>query len=202
MSPIARILTRAAATLLAVVTASASAADLSEPVVLVARATLDSTPFAQTVVIATPVPGGGHIGFVVNRPSQMKLDLLFPDQEPTHNVLEPVYLGGPSLPNGLFAVIRDTPAEIPNAIPLLPGVVAVFEGDAIDRLLEERPNAARYFVGMMQWEPDELEQQVAKGLWEVHSPDPQIVLPTKARGLWNSLRSPMASVADRAIATG
>jgi hypothetical protein len=49
---------------------------------------------------------------------------------------------------------------------------------------------------MMQWDAGELEQQVANGLWEVRSPEPQIVLPAKARGLWNSLRSPMASVAS------
>jgi putative AlgH/UPF0301 family transcriptional regulator len=99
-------------------------------------------------------------------------------------------------------VLRDAPADMSTAIPLLPGVVAVFDGEAIDRLIEEKPNAARYFLGMMQWDTGELEQQLANGLWEVHSPDPQNVLPAKARGLWNSLRSPMASVEDAATAAG
>jgi putative AlgH/UPF0301 family transcriptional regulator len=199
MNPIARITVGVAALLLAVATSGTRAADLSEPVVLVARASLDNTPFAQTVVIAAPAPGGAHIGFVVNRPSQMKLDTLFPDQEPAHNVAEPVYLGGPSLPNGLFAVLRDAPADMPTAIPLLPGVVVVFDGNAIDRLIEQRPNAARYFLGMMQWDTGELEQQISNGLWEVQSAEPQNVLPVKARGLWNSLRSPMASIAAPAV---
>jgi putative transcriptional regulator len=202
MNRIRRIVLNAAVLLMVLVAAGARATDLSAPVVLVASATFDGTPLAQTVIIVAPVGDAGHIGFIVNRPTNVKLELLLPDREPAHNVVEPVYSGGPSVPNGLFALMQGSPRDVANAIPLLPGVIAVIDGDAIDRLIEKTPNAARYFVGMMLWAEGELEQQVSNGLWEVRPPDPQTVLPAKARGLWNSLRSPMASAAMAVRAVG
>ena len=49
----------------AVVSGAARAADLSEPVILVASSLLDHTPFQQAVVLATPLDDGAHIGFIL-----------------------------------------------------------------------------------------------------------------------------------------
>lgn len=171
---------------------TARAADLSQPVVLVASQNLDGSPLEQTVVIAAPLPDGGHIGFIVNRPTTVKLETLFPEQEATRKVKEPVYLGGPALAGSVFVLMRSAPAGA-TAIPLMPGVVAVFDKDTVDRVIETTPNAGRYFVGMMLWDVDELEQQVAGRAWDVRHADVNNVLPAHASGLWNSLRQPMAS---------
>jgi len=172
---------------------AARAADLSQAVILVASQDLDDSSFAQAVVVAAPLPDGGHIGFIVNRPTKAKLEALFPGQAPARSVKEPVYFGGPVLPRGLFALMRSAPDGTRSAIPLMPGVVAVFDEATIDHVIETTPNAARYFAGLMLWDPDELEQHVADGLWEGRPADADSVLPTKAPGLWNSLRSPMAN---------
>jgi putative AlgH/UPF0301 family transcriptional regulator len=74
---------------------TAHAADLSQAVVLVASERLSDSPFAQTVVLATPLPEGGHIGFVLNRPTGVKLESLLPDQESSRKVVDQVYAGGP-----------------------------------------------------------------------------------------------------------
>jgi len=182
-----------AAVLAALPIAAVHAADLSQAVILVASKDLDGSPFEQTVVIAAPLPDGGHIGFIVNRPTTVRLDKLFPEEAPARNVDEPVYLGGPALPRGVFALMHSAPDDSASAIPLMPGVVAVVDEAAINHIMETAPNAARYFVGMMVWDTDELERQVADGMWEVRPADAASVLPPKAPGLWNSLRSPMAS---------
>ena len=49
------------------------AEDLSQPVILVASSALDGSPFEQTVVVAAPLPDGGHIGFIINKPMNVKL---------------------------------------------------------------------------------------------------------------------------------
>jgi len=172
---------------------AARAADLSQAVILVASQDLDGSPFEQTVVIAASLPNGGHLGFIVNRPTTVKLEALFPEQAPARNVEEPVYVGGPAVASGVFALMRSAPDGAETSIPLTPDIVAVLDKATIDRVIETTPNAARYFVGMMLWDADELEQQVANGLWEVRPADADSVLPAKARGLWNSLRGPMAS---------
>jgi putative transcriptional regulator len=173
----------------------ARAADLSQPVVLVASQNLDGSPLAQTVVVAAPLPDGGHIGFIVNRPTTVKLETLFPDQEATRNVKEPVYLGGPALAGSVFVLMRRAP-EGASVIPVMPGVVAVFDKETIDQVIETTPNAGRYFVGMMLWDADELEQQIAGRVWDVRHADINNVLPARAPGLWNSLRQPMVRADD------
>jgi putative AlgH/UPF0301 family transcriptional regulator len=172
----------------------AHAEDLSEPVLLVASSALDGSPFEQTVVLAAPLPKGGHIGFILNKPTQAKLGTLFPDDTAAQQVKEPVYLGGPTMLNGVFAIASDAPGEGGTVVNLMPGLVAVLDRTAVDSILATRPNDARYFAGLMLWSPNELEQQVGASAWEVHSADPDTVLHAKSRGLWNSLRDPMAAL--------
>jgi putative transcriptional regulator len=174
--------------------AVARAADPSQAVILVASKSLDGSPFEQAVVIAAPVAERGYIGFIVNRPTTVKLETLFPDDASARNVNEPVYVGGPVLLRGVFALTRNAPDGAGASLELMPGVVAVLDGATVDRIIETTPNGARYFVGLMRWEPDELEDQIHNGLWEVRPADAQTVLPARTPGLWNSLRSPMASL--------
>ena len=76
----------------------------------------------------------------------------------------------------------------------MPGLFAVLDAAALDRVIETMPNDARYFVGLMLWDADELEEEVSQNAWEVRRADVDTVLRAKAPGLWNSLRSPMASL--------
>lgn len=175
------------------IASAADAADVSNPVLLVASAALDGTSFEQAVVLAAPLPNGGHIGFVVNKPTTVKLQTLFPDDTNARKVTEPVYLGGPQLLSGVFVIARKAPEGGP-AIPLMPGLVALLDAAAIDRLIATAPNDARYFVGLMLWDADELEDEVGKNIWEVQPADADTVLRAKAPGLWNSLRGPWVNL--------
>lgn len=192
IKPVSGILAAVAVTA-ALMVGAARSAEPSSAVILVASQRLSDTPFEQTVLVAAPLPSGGHMGFIVNRPTTVKLEALFPDQAPARNVKESVYLGGPAMPRVVFALMRGAPDDVGLGIALLPGVVAVFDKAAIDQLIETTPNAARYFAGMMLWDVDELEQQVADGLWELRPADADSALPAKAPGLWSSLRSATAS---------
>jgi len=175
------------------VTPAARAVDISEPVILVASDHLNGSGFEQTVVIATPVGNGGHIGFIVNRPTTLKLEALFPDEPPARNVTEPVYVGGPVQPRVVFALTQSPPQSADFTLPLIPGLVAVFDADSVNRIIENTPNAARYFAGFMLWQPGELEDEIEDNLWEVRAADVRLVFPARTRGLWDTLRKPMAS---------
>lgn len=167
----------------------ARAAGLSEPVMLVATSALNGSPFEQTVVLAVPLPNGGHIGFIVNKPTSVTLAKLFPDDAAARKVTEPVYFGGTGLLPGVFAITRRAPQGADKVLPLMPGVVAAIDGATVDRIIETAPNDARYFVGLMLWDEDELEAEVRGNAWELRPADVATVLPTKATGLWNSVRT-------------
>lgn len=171
---------------------AARAQDLSQPVILVASAQLDDTPFEQSVVIAVPLANGTHFGFIINKPTKVKLDALFPDDAAARNVQDPVYLGGPKLFPGVFALTANAPTNAALVVPLVSGVVAVLDGSTIDRIIQNTPNDARYFVGAVVWDAGELEEQVSSEAWQVRPADAGVLLRARTPGLWNALRRPMA----------
>ena len=173
--------------LFAGMTGAARAVDLSQAVILVASNRLAGSIYEQTVILAAPLPQGGHLGFVVNRPTSMKLESLFPEQASTRKVVDPVYAGGPMLSNAVFAVMRKAPDNNGNFLPLMPGLVVAIDGATVDRIIETTPNDARYFVGLMFWAPDDLEDEIRNGAWEVRPADVDTVLRANSPGLWKSL---------------
>ncbi|HTR79475.1 MAG TPA: YqgE/AlgH family protein [Gemmatimonadaceae bacterium] len=177
----------------AIVVGAGRAADLSQAVILVASPKLAGSPFEQTVVLAAPLPEGGHVGFIVNRPTTVRLETLLADESPARNVKEPVYYGGPELTRGVFALMRSAPEGAGSTVALVPGIVAVLDEATIGHVIETTPDAARYFVGMMVWEPDQLADQVTDGLWDLRPADGDSVLPANASRLWFRLRGPSAS---------
>jgi putative AlgH/UPF0301 family transcriptional regulator len=72
----------------------------------------------------------------------------------------------------------------------MPDLFAVADSDAIDRIIATTPNDARFFLGMMVWEPGALEQEVRQSVWELRPADAEVVLHAKSPGLWKSLRGP------------
>ena len=60
--------------LFAGMTGAARAVDLSEAAILVASDRFVGSIYEQTVILAAPLPQGGHLGFIVNRPTHVKLE--------------------------------------------------------------------------------------------------------------------------------
>ena len=166
---------------------TAAAADLSQPVTLVATPSLASSGFRETVLFAAPMPNGMHIGFVVNRPTDVTLATAFPEHIPSRKVADPLYVGGPVLPQQLFAVARTPPKDAGELLQLMPGLVLVMDGDAIDRIIEATPNDARYFLGLIVWQPGELDEEVGAGAWEVSPADASAVFAAHPEMLWKTL---------------
>jgi putative AlgH/UPF0301 family transcriptional regulator len=69
----------------------------------------------------------------------------------------------------------------------MPGVVLVMDAEAIDRIIETTPNDARYFAGLIVWQPGELDDEVRAGAWEVNPADPSAVFSTHPEMLWKTL---------------
>ena len=173
---------------------AARGTDLSESVILVAWSALEGTPFEQAVVLAAPMPDGRRIGFIINKPTGLKLNALFPKNTAARKVKECVYLGGPALLQSVIAVTRKAPQGGNAVIPLMPGLVAVLDAASIDLIVKNTPNEARYFLGLMLWSAGDLEDQVRENTWELRRADADMVFHSKSQGLWNSLRGTMATL--------
>jgi len=158
-----------------------------DAVLLVAHPAFRDADYRQTVLIAAPAPAGGHIGVILNRPTKRSLFSLFPDHEPSKQVTEPVYYGGPFSRSALVALVRrkDDPGE--GTVYLMKNLYLAFRVTTIDEIIESTPNEARYYVGYVAWAPGELQREIDRGLWAVLGADVHTVFRKDTDGLWEEL---------------
>jgi|SoimicMinimDraft_17_1059745.scaffolds.fasta_scaffold19503_2 putative transcriptional regulator len=164
-----------------------AAPDTREPVMLVAQPELQSELFGSSILFVKPLADGGHIGIIINRPTNATLRDLFPEDEPSKKVVDPLYLGGPEGYNRVFALVgkRDTAGK--DALQMMPGVFLVSESKDIDRVIASDPEHARFFLGVVTWRPGQLDEELDRGYWYVDKADAKLVLEKKTDGLWEEL---------------
>lgn len=141
--------------------------------------------YAGTVLLAAP-NGGGHVGIILNRPTQVLMGSLFPDHAPSKQVTEPAYFGGPVMSDTVFALVlaEKTPHK---AIALAPGAWLVFEAVGVDALMDVDPNAQRYYGGVVVWRPGELAEELAKGFFVKRPLDYSKLRRPDTTHLWDEL---------------
>lgn len=161
-------------------------AELSEPMVLVAKPELVHPLYRQTVLVVKPFGANQHIGFIVNRPTNLTLGKMFPDHAPSQKVPGPVYLGGPVDAQMMFALVERQENPGGSAVEIMPGLYAVFDAPTVDKMIESHPDQSRFVVGLVVWRPGELAAEIEQGAWYRLKSDPEIVL-RDPEGLWEEL---------------
>lgn len=154
---------------------------------LVAHPMFRDLDYRQTVLIAAPAPSGGHVGVILNRPTRRSLGSLFPEHEPSKQVLEPVYYGGPFSRGALVALVKSDDNPGAGSVPIMSHLYMAFRANTIDHVIETTPNEARYYIGYVGWRPGELKSEIDKGLWSVIDADLDIVFRKDTEGLWEEL---------------
>jgi putative transcriptional regulator len=161
-----------------------SAQELDRPLLLVAAPDLQGL-YNRTALLVVPAAGGQHLGFIINRATDVKLATLFPDHAPSAKVVDPVYFGGPEMVQAIFAIVRHDPG-VP-ALHLFGDLFVTGNGAAVDRIIEQTPNEARFFAGFVAWQPGELAKELEAGFWQVTEPDAALVFRDDTGMLWDEL---------------
>ena len=156
-------------------------------VILVAAPNLAEAVYRQSVIIATAIEGGRFIGVMVNRPTRRSLSSLFPDHGPSKAVVEPVFFGGPMSRSAVFALSKNATANGNGSIPVLKNLYLAITVNVVDKVIEEAPNDARYYVGNVMWRPGELQDEIRRGVWSVLDATPDIVFDKDPAHLWDDL---------------
>lgn len=169
-------------------TVDAVAADYSsESVVLVAKRQLRDKFYGSTILVARPIGNDQHIGFIVNRPSKIRLSQLFPEHEPSRKVADPVYVGGPINVDSIFALVQTQKNPGGHSVQLTPNLFVVIDSTLVDSVIESQAGKARYVAGLVAWRTGELRDEIKRGAWYVLDEDPALVLRKPAEGLWEEL---------------
>jgi putative AlgH/UPF0301 family transcriptional regulator len=182
-----KILSLLTAMLLALCASVAAAADLTQTVLLVAKRNLRDRLYGASILIAKPIGDERHVGFIMNKPTNLTLGKLFPKHGPSQKVIDPVYLGGPTGPEVIFAMVKDAKSPGGRSMQLTSGIYLAYDSAVVDHIIETQPQQARFFAGMVLWAPSELDEEVRRGLWYVLDPQPDILLRKTTDNLWEEL---------------
>jgi putative transcriptional regulator len=170
-----------------------------DAILLVAHPAFRDLEYRQTVLLAAPVPTGGHVGVIINRPTRRSLGSLFPEHAPSKKVVDPVYYGGPFSRGALVALVRADQAPGPGTVPLMKNLYLAFRANTIDQVIEATPNEARYYVGYVGWRPGELKSELDRGLWSVLNADLDTVFRKDTEGLWEELLQQTKRIRAQAV---
>jgi putative transcriptional regulator len=166
--------------------AVSNAADLSEPLILVAKPELRDKGYAETILVVRPLGGDAHVGFIVNRPTEVSLGELFPRHDHSQKVVDPVYSGGPFAEEAIFALVQRPDAPGGKSVQILPGLFVVVDEATVDRIIQTEADRARYITGLVAWKPGELASEIERGAWYVLEADAALAM-RKPEGLWEEL---------------
>jgi putative transcriptional regulator len=163
---------------------TAGAQDLDRPLLLVAAPDLQGM-YSRTALLVVPAAGGQHLGFIINRATDVKMATLFPEHAPSAKIADPVYFGGPEMMGSIFAIVRRDPGG--SALHLFGELFVTGNGAAVDRIIESTPNEARYFAGFVGWQRHELAKELEAGFWHVAEPDAALLFSKDTAGMWDEL---------------
>ena len=167
--------------------APARAADIAQPVMLIAAPQLNDPVYGRSVLLVAPIGEDRHIGFIINRPTGKRLGQLVPEHGPSQKIPGPVFFGGPMDRDMLFAIVER--ADSPGGISLQLGaeLFSSFDAPTVDRIIEAESDHARFYTGLVAWRSGELAQEINRGLWYLAKPDPAVVLRKSTDGLWDEM---------------
>ncbi len=166
---------------------TAAGAAPGDTMLLVAKRQLEDPIWGSTILLAKPIQGGGHVGFIVNKPTSVTLAELFPEHEPSKRVADPLFLGGTVDMNLVFALVEEHGSRKDGSVRIAPDIFLAYDTKAVDRIIESESDHARFFLGLVVWRPGQLDDELDRGLWFVDQPDAKLVLRRKTDGLWEEL---------------
>lgn len=170
--------------LIAAGTLAARAQDLERPFLLVASP--QTTGFYSRAVLLVLPKGAEHVGFIINRVTRTTVAAAFPGEPHSAKVDEPIYLGGPTNTQALYAVVHGDPGE--GSRRLFGELFVAVGSDALDRVIRESPHNARYFAGFATWGPGELQREIARGAWFTAEADAGWLFHPHASDMWGALQ--------------
>lgn len=152
--------------------------------ILISEPFLLDNYFKRSIVLITEHSEEGTVGFVLNKPVNMKVNEIMTDF-PTVNAF--VSLGGPVQTNTLH-YIHTLGDIIPGSIKVIENIYWGGDFDVIRRLLESgslNNENIRFFLGYSGWQSNQLEDELSNNAWVVADIAPEEIMTPMNKFFWN-----------------
>ena len=151
--------------------------------ILIAEPFLNDTYFKRSIVFLTEHSEEGSVGFVLNKPVNLKLNEVV---EGMPEFETEVSIGGPVGTNSIH-YIHTMGDIIPDSIKVIGNIFWGGDFDTIKGILKTGTidrNQIRFFLGYSGWQPNQLERELKENSWVVTNLSPQKIMETKTKHLW------------------
>jgi putative transcriptional regulator len=152
--------------------------------ILISEPFLMDNYFKRSIVLITEHSGEGTVGFVLNKPVNMKVHEVITDFPKINATIS---LGGPVQTNTLHYV-HTLGDIIPNSIKVVDNIYWGGEFEVIKKLLESgslNNENIRFFLGYSGWQSNQLEDELNENAWVVADIRPDEIMTPMNKFFWN-----------------
>jgi len=153
--------------------------------ILISEPFLMDNYFKRSIVLLTEHNADGSVGFVMNKPVNMRVNEIMADFPEIDAI---VSLGGPVQTNTLH-YLHTMGDIIPGSMKVVDNIYWGGEFDVIKRLLITNTlnnQNIRFFLGYSGWQPNQLEDELADNAWVVADIDPAEIMTPMNKYFWNT----------------
>ena len=156
--------------------------------VLISEPFLSDNYFRRSVVYLTEHTEEGSLGFVLNKPMDLKVsDVIrdFPEGDFS------VSIGGPVNTNSVH-YIHTLGELIPESVPIKDGIFWGGDFNVLKELIEQNRidrKKLRFFLGYAGWSENQLNDELKENAWLVGEIPPHLVMEGEAEEFWGSTLS-------------
>lgn len=159
---------------------------------LISEPTLQDSYFKRSVVLLTEHNDSGSVGFILNKPMDIRL----------HEAIEdfkdfdfPLYFGGPVKRDNLFYV-HTLGEKIKGSMSIAEGLWWGGNFETLREMIlngEVTSTEIKFFLGYSGWEPKQLDNELNEHSWFVSHSNKSIILDNGDKELWRKVMKKMGS---------
>ncbi len=164
----------------------------SQGALLVSEPFLLDSYFKRAVVLIGEHDEHGTVGFILNKPTDVKINDAvedFPEFD------TPLYFGGPVDTDSLF-YIHTIGEKLKGAREIAKGIFWGGDYEQLKLLIDTKqihPNQIRFYAGYSGWEPKQLDVEIKEKSWLLSSATAQFTFFNEAKDLWSQVLRSMGS---------
>lgn len=153
---------------------------------LLAEPFLDDPYFRRSVILLTEHNENGTIGFILNKPIEIKLKDAVGELPPIDSN---IHLGGPVAKETLHFLHTDGKL-IEGSLEILKGLYWGGNFETLKKLISEdkiKAESIKFFVGYSGWEPKQLDNELKQHSWIVLPGKVKDIMTRNAASLWKDI---------------
>jgi putative transcriptional regulator len=160
--------------------------------VLIAEPFLNDIYFKRSIVFITEHNNEGSIGFVLNKPVNMKIEEIINDFPAFDGFIS---IGGPVNTNTIH-YIHTMGDLIPNSVPVNGNIYWGGDFDTLKGMIKQgmvNKDQIKFFLGYSGWMPNQLDDELSQNSWLVTNIEPQVIMTHNMNNIWKEILNSLGS---------